>query len=138
MKKYLLTIILFITDIILKQIALGNRQIYFLIPKLLAFQLFKNRSLGFSIYFPQILIIIFSWLILLGLIILVLKKQNYFFPAALIFLGAISNLFDRLSHGFVIDYFYLFPISYFNLADLLIFSGVILFIIKLSAKPKIS
>ncbi|MCX6778978.1 MAG: signal peptidase II [Candidatus Magasanikbacteria bacterium] len=132
MRKHFYFLTLFVFDIILKQIALQSSSDFFLIPKLLAFRFFKNPTLAFSISFPQSIIVVFSVLILVGLIIFTYKKPQYFFPASLIFLGALSNLADRIWHGFVIDYFFLYPISYFNLADLLIFTGIILLIIKLS------
>lgn len=131
MKKYFYPLSIFLADIILKQIALRGVDGFYIIPRIFAFYFFKNPALAFSIKFPQSSIIIFSILILLGLLILIWQKTRFLFPVVLIFLGALSNLFDRISYGYVVDYFYLFPISYFNLADLLIFSGVILFIIKL-------
>jgi len=132
MKKIVWPSIIFLLDIIFKQIALQTHGDFFLLPKLLAFKFFPNPALAFSIAFPQLIIIIFSIVILLGLLIIIYKNPQYFFPASLIFLGALSNLADRIWHGFVIDYFYLYPMSYFNLADLLIFTGIILLAIKLS------
>ncbi|EKD89833.1 MAG: Lipoprotein signal peptidase [uncultured bacterium] len=131
MKKYFYLIFLFLADIILKQIALRDAEGFFIIPRIFAFYFFKNSALAFSIKFPQSVIVIFSILILMGLLFFVWQKPCFFFPITLIILGAISNLFDRISYGYVVDYFYLFPVSYFNLADLLIFSGLILLIIKL-------
>ncbi len=134
MKKYFFAAAVLTADIILKQIALRAESDFFLIPKIFAFKLFQNSTLGFSLYSPPILIIVLSIIILLGLAILVYKKPALLFPSTLIWLGAASNLSDRLRFGFVIDYFYLWPFSYFNLADLLIFIGALLLIYKISKK----
>lgn len=134
MKKYLLITIIFIIDLILKQIVWRIPHDFFLIPNFFAFKLFQNPALGFSLYFPANLIIILSVIILLGLAIVIHKRPALLFPAFLIWLGALSNLLDRWRYGFVIDYFHLYPISYFNLADLLIFVGAVFLIFKLSKK----
>ena len=49
---------------------------------------------------------------------------------ALILLGAISNLADRLIYGYVIDYFYLKNFTIFNLADVMISSGALILILN--------
>lgn len=126
MKKYFLILIVFLTDLVLKKITLQVQPNQPIIPRWLSWKFFANPNLAFSLSFPQSLTILVSILILVSLIVLVYKKPTYFFSTSLIFLGAFSNLLDRLSHSFVIDYFYLYPISYFNLADGLIFLGVIL------------
>ncbi|HPV70713.1 MAG TPA: signal peptidase II [Candidatus Magasanikbacteria bacterium] len=131
MKKFFLGLIIFLTDLGLKKITLQIQPDQPLISHWLSWTFFANPALAFSLSFPQPLIILTSILILLILIILVYKKPNYLFPASLIFLGATSNLIDRLLHSFVIDYFYFYPISYFNLADGLIFLGVIFLAIKI-------
>lgn len=45
----------------------------------------------------------------------------------LIVAGAFSNLFDRIFRGYIVDYFSFFGLNYFNLADLFIIGGVILY-----------
>lgn len=49
--------------------------------------------------------------------------------------GAASNLFDRIFYGYTIDTFQFLNFSFFNLADGLIFAGVILLILKLGVLP---
>jgi signal peptidase II len=74
-----------------------------------------------------------NWLVLVILFGLVyfayisLKRgsSGLFLAIFAIFLGATSNLYDRLSHGYVIDYFDLKYFTVFNLADVMIFFGVI-------------
>ena len=48
--------------------------------------------------------------------------------------GAVSNVYDRLQHGFVIDYlnFYFLPV--FNIADVMVGIGVIMIIISMFRK----
>jgi len=48
-----------------------------------------------------------------------LIKTSYW----LIIAGGLSNLFDRLTYGYVIDMIRFFNISVFNLSDLMIMSG---------------
>lgn len=47
-----------------------------------------------------------------------------------ILLGGISNVFDRFAYGGVIDYVTIFGLATINLADILIFTGLILIISK--------
>jgi len=55
---------------------------------------------------------------------------------ALMILGAISNIVDRFSHGFVVDYLLLRYFTVFNLADVMICLGAIILIYKNLNKPK--
>ena len=52
-------------------------------------------------------------------------------PLILITAGAASNLFDRIFYGYTIDTFQFLNFSFFNLADGLIFAGIIFLILKL-------
>ena len=61
------------------------------------------------------------------------KKRNYFliWGLSLIFVGAVSNLIDRIHYGYVVDYINFigfFPV--FNLADMMIIVGSGLILIK--------
>lgn len=60
-----------------------------------------------------------------------LSKPLLLFALVLIFSGAISNVFDRILRGYVIDYIYLGLWPTFNLADIYIFSGVVLLIYEI-------
>lgn len=55
-----------------------------------------------------------------------LKKQRLIEASAffLILTGAMSNLYDRLLYGFVIDYIDLKYFTVFNIADVMICGGV--------------
>ena len=51
-----------------------------------------------------------------------------------VILGAISNLYDRLKYGFVVDYLDLKYFTVFNLADVVIVSGIFLLLFILNKK----
>jgi signal peptidase II len=122
---YLIGVFAFIADRIFKVIALS----YFadegavLIPKFFYFTFYKNFGAAFSLKIPVELIVLLSFAILF-LIFFLLRKEKIkkilrYIPLLLI-LGAISNIFDRIYYGYVIDYFSFFNYSFFNIADLMI------------------
>lgn len=134
----LLPLALFITDRVLKSLAI--KKFSFDWGNFFSFTYFENSRLAFSL--PADLGTITAVSILLVLILLFwlnseLKKRNIAVALLLsyIIFGALSNLYDRLQYGFVVDYFHLYPISYFNLADLMIGGGIIFLILK-SIKQK--
>lgn len=63
----------------------------------------------------------------------------FFFALMLIFLGGLSNLYDRIFFGFVIDYLKIpvFPFV-FNFSDMLITAGCILVVYSLLGKAGFS
>jgi lipoprotein signal peptidase len=90
--------------------------------------LFQNHGIAFGIPLPGVVSILIS----LGLIAYFARSyatartHGLKIAALCILLGAASNLFDRVAHGFVIDYLLLFGDSAINLADILILSGLFL------------
>jgi len=66
-------------------------------------------------------------LALLYYLVALYKKRAFrlIFYLTFIIFGAISNLFDRIKYGFVIDYLDLKYFTVFNLADAMIVGGVI-------------
>ncbi|NIP32834.1 hypothetical protein GWN26_09005 [Candidatus Saccharibacteria bacterium] len=103
----------------------------FIIPRLLSVFLHQNHGMAFGISIPMWLIISLG-IIILGLLgfcmiySLIAKRTDWFYPMALIFTGGLSNLADRILYSYTVDYFYLHPYSFFNLADLMIFCGCII------------
>ncbi len=92
-----------------------------------------NRNIAFSLPLSGPFLEVAIFLIILGLILFFarfIKEENHLL--ALCFLaiiaGAVSNLFDRLRFGYVVDYIYLKYFSVFNLADALIVVGTIAFV----------
>jgi len=58
--------------------------------------------------------------------------KSYYIPSALLLSGGISNIYDRFTHGGVVDYVYWhcwFDFAIFNLADVLIDIAVVLILI---------
>ncbi len=117
---FFLGLIFFLTDRLLKILAI-KKAVFFANPRL-AFSLPLN--------YPRLIILLSSAIILIGLFLFFesLKKKQKMISVGLllIILGAISNLADRIAYGFIIDYLHLWPISYFNLADLMIGAGIII------------
>ena len=76
------------------------------------------------------IVLIFSILIIIGIIILLIKehkKVSNYIPFVLILSGSIGNLIDRLFRGYIIDYIdiNIFNFPNFNIADISIVVGVI-------------
>jgi lipoprotein signal peptidase len=84
-----------------------------------------NPGIAFRIIIPKIIIIFASIIFFCVLAYLYFHAKNDWLKIGLILvaLGALSNFFDRAIYGYTIDYF-LATISMFNLADVLIVSGV--------------
>lgn len=83
---------------------------------------------------------LFSSFIILFLILFVFKFKKrfsnlFFFAIMLIFLGGLSNLYDRIFLGFVVDFIKIsfFPFV-FNFSDVLITVGCVLVIYSLPRK----
>jgi signal peptidase II len=112
-----------------------------LVPQLLEFRYAENRAIAFSMFHDipghvrTPLILALTSLALIALFTMIWKMRNQgvwrLVPLAMIMGGAIGNLQDRLTHGFVVDFVHVhwrdtwsFPI--FNVADSLITVGTIL------------
>lgn len=119
-------------DRLTKWFILKNPNFYF--GRIVELKLFKNLDLYFIPLNSTLLCFCIGALILL-LLFFFLKTKDVFLRAgfSLIILGGSSNLFDRLFFGYVIDWIRIFilPISIFNIADLMIFSGLLCLILGL-------
>lgn len=98
-------------------------------PGLLSFAIHKNWGIAFDMPFRIELVILISILIGIGLIKIAHKHWHdcpgITFSSLIIMIGALGNLYDRVSYGFTVDYILLFGRSAINLSDLVIISGVI-------------
>lgn len=98
-------------------------------PGIIAFAVHKNWGVAFNIPFKLEFIILVSILIGLGLLHIAFKNRNTHpaiaFSTAVIIIGALGNLFDRIVYGFTVDYIILFGRSAVNLSDGVIIAGVI-------------
>lgn len=94
------------------------------------FTLVHNRGAAFGILKNQVPFFIIASILAIVLISLSLKEKrhsrNYIFFLSLILAGAIGNLIDRLTYGYVIDFldFRIWPV--FNIADSAITVGAVL------------
>ena len=139
----LLIAIFFSTDRYLKILSqnLGSISSFKLIKDFFSFTFTPNYNIAFSIPFSGPILNF-----LIGIIIIVLLFFLFFsnkekpkpfisFALLMILLGAISNFIDRLTYGYVIDYFYLQYFTVFNLADVGISLGALLALIAINKKP---
>ncbi len=94
----------------------------------------QNTGMAFGIPVPYTLLII-SNILLMGLIIWIINKEfdmeQPIGKAALILIisGAVGNVIDRITRGFVIDFIGIWRWPNFNLADTYISCGILLMIV---------
>ena len=109
----------------------------FYLRRFIELKLFKNSDLYFfSLNLILLNLIIGAVLLLLFFFFFKTLKQKSFLLTSglsLIILGGLSNFFDRLYFGYVIDWIRIFilPISIFNIADVMIIGGIICLIFPL-------
>lgn len=123
-----------ILDRFLKALALTLGQEKILIKNWLDFSLIKNNNaafsltLGFDIVWLAIIITLLA-MIWLGYS---LKGKEYLksLALAMLILGSLSNIYDRIIYGAVIDYFSFANLNIFNLADVLIIAGAIVLLYR--------
>lgn len=101
----------------------------------------QNRFIAFSLPIGGYLLLIINFVLLIVLFYLIkqsFQKQDIISTGLLIIIlfGALSNFYDRIAYGFVIDYFDLRFFTVFNLADSMIVGSVIclLFLTKKAIK----
>jgi len=136
MKKFLVffNLGLIVLDRLTKWLVLNSPDLYQ--SSLIELKLFKNPNLYF-ISFNSSLLYFLIGAVLLLLFFLFFRswqKKDFLLMAgfSLIILGGLSNFFDRIIFGYVIDWIRIFflPISIFNIADLMIIGGIITLVVK--------
>ena len=144
-KVLIISLILFIIDIVSKIIIKSNLKLYesiILIPNFFSLTYVINDGAAFSILEgKQILLIILGILVLIFLIYYIFKEEltNYKVIYYSLLIGGISgNLYDRIIYNGVRDFldFKIFGYNYpiFNIADSFIVIGVGLIIIEVIRK----
>ena len=129
----LLGIIIVFLDQITKYILIGKNLT--IIPNILNFTYTENTGVAFGIGANNIFLTIIVNIIVLGVIIDCIRKNQTDFkiliPLILIFSGGVGNLIDRIFRGYVIDFIdiNLFNFPNFNIADICITTGIIFLII---------
>lgn len=108
-------------------------------PGLIDFAVHKNFGLAFDLPFRLEFVIAISLLIGLVLFHTFLKtkesRPDIAFSCLVIMLGALGNLYDRLTYGFTIDYIFFFGRSAINFSDTVIVLGIVSLLL-LSSKKK--
>jgi len=133
--------IFFIVDRTLKALAItsageqtASRE---LIGDIFSFHFTANYNIAFSLPLSgpglnAVLVLIIAALIYYIFYLIINKKEQKsdILLLTIILLGAISNILDRFTYGFVIDYLELRYFTVFNLADTMISGGAMILIIK--------
>ena len=126
----------FILDRFLKYLALS--QVSFVPNKFIAFILFKNKGIAFSIPFASVVfwpiaLFIFGFLIIFFLRSLRREPLHATFLFCIL-LGALSNLFDKFFYDAIVDYVIFFGRSAVNIADGMIIIGLVPFLFVTKGK----
>lgn len=103
----------------------------FSITSLFKIQYSENPNIAFGIPLPKLLIISLTLAILLVVSYYFVKfyrdaKVSNVWAANLIIWGAVSNFYDRIKYGHVVDYISFGNLTVFNLSDALIVLGVVI------------
>jgi signal peptidase II len=108
-----------------------------LIGNIFSFHFTVNYYIAFSIplsgwIISALIVLIIAILIYYIFYLTVNKKarRGEILLLTIIILGAISNVLDRFSYGYVVDYLELKYFTVFNLADIMISGGAIILIFK--------
>lgn len=137
MSIIILTLVLVALDQLVKYWAFTKLSVLGTIPiidSVFHFTYVENRGAAFSILQNQRWLFLILTPIIMAVIIFVLYKKRIYSKTGriglyLILAGALGNLIDRIWHGFVVDLFDFrlihFPV--FNVADIYVVCGVILF-----------
>ncbi len=126
---YIVAIFFISFDRFLKVFFSKSPKIIELIPDFLKLQYAENYYMAFSIPISPTFIKYLSLVLALSIVYFFLKslKKHIILINISLFtliLGSFSNIYDRFTHGFVIDYINLKYFSIFNIADSMIFVSV--------------
>lgn len=101
------------------------------------FERFHNMGIAFGIPLPLWLVVPLTFLFLITLAIWVKKIDTSTAKLAflVIFVGALSNAFDRVTYGFTIDYLRVIN-AIINIADLFVIIGIGLLVSEQSSTKK--
>ena len=137
-------IFLFALDRFSKNYILKNPETFqgFSIDNLLNITLSRNYNLALGIKINSILLYV---LVLSAIFLLIhflyknYQKQNFtnILIITIVLCGAISNLLDRVLHGFVIDFISVPWFSVFNFADCYITIGICALVVRIYFKKEI-
>jgi len=119
-----------------------DQLVKFLVVLYYPFLVYKNYGILFGFIknpFAIYLLLGLGMVLLIWIVVRSGKKilnYEYLLPIILIASGAISNLIDRFVHGYVIDYLSFFGLNKFNLSDIMIILGVLLYAYRMLLEYK--
>ena len=125
MKKLLIIPVIIIFDQFTKFLATNG-----LLPQWGGFldNLACNQYLSWGIPITGSILLV-VWLIIISFFVFLLKKLNWNWLLLITLGGSISNIIDRIRIGCVIDFIQFGDFPIFNLADVCITAGIVLFLI---------
>jgi signal peptidase II len=95
-------------------------------------ELFPNQNFAFSLHVPVVLMYLVYAVVVVGLVAWYVRtpspKWQQTLAVELILAGALSNILDRVTFGYVRDFIYVFWGNIFDLADVFIVGGILLFL----------
>lgn len=131
---YVIIVILFILDRGLKYFFLQNpdfRQDFLFVT----FHIAKNKGIAFGLdfYFPLLVFCIIAALIYFSAKLFRAHKDKsriHIAAISMVIFGTLSNFYDRIVYGYVIDYIDVPYFTVINIADIMITLGIAIIIIK--------
>lgn len=133
-KKYLfiiLGIVLLIIDQLIKWWMMHFHPSLVFFNSGFVFGFIKNPVIGYGLLAIGISILIYF-------VIKYRPTIYHLLPIILIIAGALSNILDRIFRGYAVDYFNFFSLNRFNLADIYIVLGLIIWLVLDFKRDKIS
>lgn len=132
---WLLAGVLFGADQVIKNYILQHPDSSWGVFDWLSINFVPNYGIAFGIQLPQWLIfglifIIIAIVVRLGMTAYAHRHYGVVLFLSLIFFGALSNVVDRVLHGFVVDYIDVSFFTVFNLADSMISISVVLLLVQ--------
>jgi len=129
--------VLMVLDFILKFLAidrLSDSVPIIFVPGIFELVLHRNYGVIANIGIPLLIVILVSIAVIAFLVRWMWRVWQggefvVFSALSLVFFGALSNLIDRVVHGFTTDYVLVFSRSVLNIADVMIFVGVALLLV---------
>lgn len=124
-------------SLIVKLLGIGNSKM--IIDGVFKFSCIKNTGISFGLLSGYRIIIILLTILIIGYLLYEFIKYNksklFLVSSIMIIGGALGNLIDRIFRGYVVDFisFTIFnkEMAIFNIADILITIGIVLYVIDL-------
>lgn len=123
-------------SLVVSSLGAKENQTYQIIGNFFKLEYAENQGIAFGLNIPapQLMFSVLTLLLIIFIIYLAIKELNLGlklsqFAIALILGGALGNLIDRITRGFVVDFIAIWKWPNFNLADSFIVIGVLLLVI---------